>query len=76
MVNASRIIGPSIGGVLIAAVGEGWCFTADAISYIAVIASLLAMRIDRPGMTRRDTRVWEELSAGFRYVTRFSPARD
>src|SRR3954451_20697130 len=43
MVNASRIIGPSIGGVVIAAVGEGWCFMADAISYLAVIASLLAM---------------------------------
>jgi len=76
MVNASRIIGPSIGGVLIAAVGEGWCFTADAISYIAVIASLLAMRIDRPDSARRETRVWEELRAGFRYVTRFTPARD
>jgi MFS family permease len=76
MVNASRIIGPSIGGVLIAAVGEGWCFTADAISYLAVIASLLAMRIDRPDVARNDTRVWEELRAGFRYVTRFAPARD
>ncbi|MFL5481464.1 MAG: MFS transporter [Gemmatimonadaceae bacterium] len=76
MVNASRIVGPSIGGVLIAAVGEGWCFTADAISYIAVIASLLAMRLDHPDFARRDTRVWEELRAGFRYVTRFTPARD
>ena len=45
MVNASRVLGPSIGGVLIAAVGEGWCFLADAISYLAVIASLLAMRV-------------------------------
>src|SRR3954471_23468766 len=45
MVNASRIIGPSVGGVLISAVGEGWCFTIDAVSYIAVIASLMAMRI-------------------------------
>ena len=47
MVNASRIVGPSIGGVLIAAVGEGWCFLVDAISYLAVIASLLAMRMPR-----------------------------
>ena len=76
MVNASRIIGPSIGGVLIAAVGEGWCFAADAISYVAVIASLLAMHIDRPDTSRRNTRAWEELRAGFRYVTRFTPARD
>src|SRR5690349_22071096 len=47
MVNASRILGPSIGGVLIAAVGEGWCFLVDAISYLAVIAALLAMRVRR-----------------------------
>src|SRR3954469_15764814 len=38
MVNGSRIIGPSIGGALIAAVGEGWCFMADAVSYLFVVA--------------------------------------
>ena len=43
--RAAAILGPSIGGVLIAAVGEGWCFLVDAISYLAVIASLLAMRV-------------------------------
>src|SRR5438445_5523189 len=47
MINASRIIGPSVGGILIATLGEGWCFGADAISYLAVIASLLAMRRTR-----------------------------
>src|SRR6476469_2165360 len=47
MVNGSRILGPSIGGALIAAVGEGWCFALDAISYIFVIASLLMMRLPR-----------------------------
>src|SRR3954454_23427213 len=47
MVNASRIVGPSIGGALIAVVGEGGCFLVDAISYVAVIASLLAMRVPR-----------------------------
>ena len=45
MVNLSRVIGPSIGGVIIAAVGEAWCFFIDGVSYIAVIASLLAMRV-------------------------------
>src|SRR4051812_48890977 len=42
MVNGSRIIGPSIGGAIIAVLGEGWCFMIDAISYLAVIGSLLA----------------------------------
>jgi MFS family permease len=75
MVNASRIIGPSIGGVLIAAVGEGWCFLVDAISYLAVIASLLAMRVPRTIRRPAETRVMEELRTGFRYVTGFAPIR-
>jgi MFS family permease len=75
MVNASRILGPSIGGVLIAAVGEGWCFLVDAISYLAVIASLLAMRVAPTDRRPAETRVMEELRTGFRYVTGFAPIR-
>jgi len=75
MVNASRILGPSIGGVLIAAVGEGWCFLVDAISYLAVIASLLAMRVPRDLRGPTETRVLEELRTGLRYVTGFAPIR-
>lgn len=45
-------IGPSIGGLLIATVGEGWCFMADAISYVAVIASLVAMHVTRAERVR------------------------
>jgi MFS family permease len=75
MVNASRVIGPSIGGLIIAAVGEAWCFLLDGVSYIAVIGSLLAMRVlprARPVVT---TRMIEELRDGFRYVTGFAPVR-
>ncbi len=75
MVNASRIIGPSIGGVVIAAVGEGWCFMADAISYLAVIASLLAMTVQERDHHPRTTSAREELVDGFRYVSRFLPVR-
>ena len=76
MVNASRILGPSIGGVLIAAVGEGWCFLIDAISYIAVIASLLAMRLPRARTRRaRDATCSRSCATGFRYVTGFAPIR-
>jgi len=75
MINASRIIGPSIGGVLIATLGEGWCFGADAISYIAVIASLLAMRRTRTQKADIDTRMLEELRTGWTYVSRFAPVR-
>ena len=75
MFNGSRIIGPSIGGIMIAAVGEGWCFMVDAISYIAVILSLLAMRFVRAPRKPPDTHVVEELRDGFHYVTRFAPVR-
>ena len=75
MVNASRIIGPSIGGIVIAAVGEGWCFALDAVSYVAVIVSLRAMRVAPRQRERRVTRMREELAVGFRYVTGFVPVR-
>jgi MFS family permease len=75
MVNASRILGPSIGGVVIAAVGEGWCFLIDAISYIAVIASLLMMTIESRELPRSEHHMLQELHTGFRYVASFLPVR-
>ncbi len=75
MVNASRIIGPSIGGLVIAAAGEGWCFLADGVSYIAVIASLLAMHVAGRKMAPRTTSLATEFGDGFRYVVRFLPVR-
>ena len=75
MVNASRIIGPSIGGILIALAGEGWCFLLDAISYIAVIASLLAMHLTAAEREPRTTHVFEELRTGLRYIKGSLPIR-
>jgi MFS family permease len=75
MVNGSRIIGPSIGGIVIAAVGEGWCFMIDAISYLAVIASLLAMHVAEKPPRTTGTRVVEELREGFQYVWGSVPIR-
>lgn len=75
MVNASRIIGPSIGGVLIALAGEGWCFMLDAISYIAVIASLLMMHLAASEHEPRTTHVLEEMRTGLRYIRESLPIR-
>jgi len=75
MVNGSRIIGPSIGGLLIAAVGEGWCFLADAVSYLFVIASLMMMRLPSARSARVEARVLEELRVGYRYVRESAPIR-
>ena len=62
---------------LIAAVGEGWCFLVDAVSYLAVIASLLAMTVQRARSTARARRRASSRSCadGFRYVSRFLPVR-
>ena len=46
MFNGARVIGPAIAGLLVAWIGEGWCFFANAVSYIAVIAGLLLMKIE------------------------------
>jgi MFS family permease len=74
MVNGSRIVGPAIGGVLIAAFGEGWCFLADAVSYLFVIASLMMMHV-RQAPERVEARVLTELRHGFDYVRGSLPIR-
>jgi len=76
MVNAARLLGPSAAGILIAAVGEGTCFLINAISYMAVIASLLLMKIERKKVKPRNSKVWQELKEGFRYAAGFAPIRD
>src|SRR5580765_1641094 len=45
MFNGARVIGPAVAGLLVAALGEGWCFLLNAVSYIAVIVGLLMMRV-------------------------------
>lgn len=74
MFNGARLVGPSVAGILIAVVGEGWCFFIDAVSYLAVIASLLLMRLS-PAVTRRTKSVLHEIVEGYRYVVGFSPIR-
>jgi MFS family permease len=68
MVNGARLIGPALGGLIIAAVGEGYCFLIDGISYIAVIVSLLMMTVDRKAARGAAKRVWSELAEGWKYV--------
>lgn len=68
MVNAARLVGPAIAGVLVAAVGEGVCFAIDAASYLAVIAALLAMRVAPRPPRPKSARVLRELVDGLRYA--------
>jgi MFS family permease len=75
MVNIARLIGPSLAGMLIAVTNEGWCFLIDGISYIAVIASLLAMRLPAPQPKRPPASMFHDLREGWIYVTGFVPIR-
>lgn len=76
MVNAARLIGPSIGGVLIALFGEGTCFLVNALSYIAVLLSLAMMTL--PPWERSERQkgsVMLQLKEGFSYALNFMPIR-
>ena len=75
MVNGARLIGPSIAGLLIATLGEGVCFLLNGLSFMPVIASLLAMKIRPDVSARKNTRVLQELKEGVRYAFGFPPIR-
>jgi MFS family permease len=74
MFNGARIIGPAIAGILVAKIGEGWCFFANAISYIAVIIGLLMMHV-RPRKERPTGSPLEHVLEGFRFVRNTAPIR-
>jgi len=75
IVNVARLIGPAIAGVVIAAVGEGYCFAIDGASYIAVVASLLMMRVPPLLIQRATSSMLEQLREGWSYVVHFRPIR-
>ena len=73
IVNAGRLVGPAIAGIVIAWVGEGYCFLIDSVSYIAVLYSLLAMKNLLPGLRNPPRHIGHELVEGWRYIVA-SPA--
>lgn len=75
MVNGARIAGPAVAGVLVSTVGEGWCFFANGVSYLAVIAGLLMMRVNAQNAPPARGRARSEIVEGFRYVARTGPVR-
>src|SRR5579863_6486943 len=75
MVNAARLIGPSIAGVVIAISSEGYCFLADGASYLAVIASLLMMQMHAVSKRQQHNAMLQDLREGWNYVVHFIPIR-
>lgn len=73
--NGARIVGPAIAGILVSLVGEGWCFFANAVSYIAVIAGLLMMRVAPRKHRRIETSALHHVIEGLRFVAHTAPIR-
>ena len=73
--SGARLIGPAIAGIVIAAWSEGICFLIDGISYLAVIASLLMMRMQREVIVRHARTMLEQIREGWYYVRTFEPVR-
>jgi len=74
MFNGARIVGPAIAGILVASIGEGWCFFGNGVSYIAVIIGLALMRIQerrRPASASH----FEHIIEGFRFARGTGPIR-
>ena len=74
MFNGARVVGPAIAGILVAKIGEGWCFFANGVSYIAVIVGLLMMRVDCPARSKSDSPL-EDIIEGFSWVSHTGPIR-
>src|ERR1700757_533729 len=74
MFNGARVVGPAIAGILVAKIGEGWCFFANGVSYIAVIIGLLLMRVHCPRGSQSDSPI-EEIVEGFRWARETGPIR-
>lgn len=75
MFNGARIVGPAIAGILVSAVGEGWCFLLNAISYVAVITGILMMNIQPKEILKSTDSAVQKIIEGFRFVGTTAPIR-
>ena len=75
LVNASRLVGPTIAGLLIAVIGEAWCFAFDALTYVAVILALLALKLPPIAPQPLATSISQHFLEGLRYAWSYSPIR-
>ena len=73
MFNGARILGPAIAGILVASIGEGWCFFANGVSYVAVIASLLMMAVPRRRLDAPSASPLRRIAEGFRFTATTGP---
>ncbi len=75
MVNGARVVGPAVAGLVVAAVGEGWCFLLNGLSYLAVIGGLLMMDVPRRATMTHVSAAVADTIEGFRFVAKTAPVR-
>jgi MFS family permease len=75
MVNGARLVGPTVAGILIATLGEGLCFLLNGLSFVAVIAALLAMQIVPKKKEKQRAPLWRGIKEGYGYAFGFAPIR-
>src|SRR6266568_1061725 len=75
MYNSARLIGPSVAGILVATIGEGYCFLINAASYLAVIVAVTLIRTETVKPTEGNRDILAELAEGFGYAFGFRPIR-
>ncbi len=68
MVNLARIIGPALAGIILSTFGEGVCFLVDFLSFVAVIISLLMMKLTIQPIAYKDENIWEGFTQGYKYL--------
>jgi len=76
MFNSARLIGPSLAGIIISAFGDGICFLLNAISYIAIISALFAMKVKPDERAKSNNRILEDLKIGSAYTFGIPPIRN
>ncbi|HXA03907.1 MAG TPA: MFS transporter [Bryobacteraceae bacterium] len=74
MFNGARIVGPAVAGILVAAIGEGWCFFANGVSYIAVIIGLIMIKVPPAAVPKKASAI-SHIAEGFRFAAHNTPIR-
>jgi MFS family permease len=75
MVNGARAVGPAVAGLVVAAVGEGYCFLLNGLSYVAVLIALLRMHVDPPRRAAAAISAWASVVEGFAFAWHTTPIR-
>ena len=75
MFHLARLVGPAVAGFVIAYIGAGYCFLADGLSYLAVIAALIAMRLQQEPVEYTGASIWHDFRSGLSYALGFGPIR-